>query len=585
MGSASFGANADGLPQTWTCPADCDGGIVRVQCWGAGGGGGYPIETINPNVSRGAQGGGGGAYSESALILTIGVEYTFSVGKGGSGAPITTIGSLGVSGGDTTFDGGAAGSVVAKGGSGGGDGHPVEDGFTIAGDPGLASGGTGTIKFDGGYGTIDSTTDQFPGGAGGAGGGGAGTNQAGLRTSVGNAAALGNGLGWRPGNFGDDQVLRAQPPLLLQGPNDAVIPPFLFPDQGGKAGNGARGGSNTGFEIQFPATNGEPACGGGGGLFRTTATLLNPNRRAPGGSGGDGKILLSWTSCPDFIARGTNRDLFNRNRAIQNRDRSRTSIIRQFLGKNGPREYRLSGTWTCPSGVGIVYIECWGGGGAGGRGSYLEGGSVIRESGSGGGGGDYAAGSVLVTPGVTYSVTVGTGGANTGDPENGGNSNFEGADGAFVRAIGGRFGVSTGDEGFLAVGGLGGGNAFVSTGTVTRKGGNGGSSGPTSETQHSYGGGGGGSGGVDGDGSNGAPGTTSLTDNSKNGAGGGPGAGGGASGGNGGGNFGSLEDTSLPGGGAGNYPGGGGGGASAFGNSIENGGKGGDGCVIIHCDC
>ena len=73
--------------------------------------------------------------------------------------------------------------------------------------------------------------------------------------------------------------------------------------------------------------------------------------------------------------------------------------------------FATSTTWVAPSGVTSVDVEAWGGGGAG-----------IGDSGSssnrktGGGGGAYAKKSgISVTPGNSYTVTVGIGGVGTQD--------------------------------------------------------------------------------------------------------------------------------------------------------------------------
>jgi hypothetical protein len=63
-------------------------------------------------------------------------------------------------------------------------------------------------------------------------------------------------------------------------------------------------------------------------------------------------------------------------------------------------------TWTVPAGVTSVTVECIGGGGSGGGGR-----NVNLAGGSGGGGGQYAKSVISVTPGNTYDVVVGTGGA------------------------------------------------------------------------------------------------------------------------------------------------------------------------------
>lgn len=69
--------------------------------------------------------------------------------------------------------------------------------------------------------------------------------------------------------------------------------------------------------------------------------------------------------------------------------------------------FSSSTTWKAPTGVTSVQAECWGGGGAGASGSNSTGG------GGAGGGGEYAAEALAVTPGNTYTVTVGAAGSNS----------------------------------------------------------------------------------------------------------------------------------------------------------------------------
>lgn len=61
-------------------------------------------------------------------------------------------------------------------------------------------------------------------------------------------------------------------------------------------------------------------------------------------------------------------------------------------------------TWIAPAGVTSVQAECWGGGGWSGN--------VAAGEGGGGGGGYSKANAVVVTPGNSYTVTVGVGGSN-----------------------------------------------------------------------------------------------------------------------------------------------------------------------------
>src|ERR1700758_3161740 len=63
-----------------------------------------------------------------------------------------------------------------------------------------------------------------------------------------------------------------------------------------------------------------------------------------------------------------------------------------------------SGTWTCPTGVTSVTVECWGAGGGGGGAS-----SNNPAAAGGGGGGGYAKSVLVVVPGTVYNYSVGTG--------------------------------------------------------------------------------------------------------------------------------------------------------------------------------
>ncbi|MDF7823434.1 hypothetical protein P4B35_05375 [Pontiellaceae bacterium B12227] len=60
-------------------------------------------------------------------------------------------------------------------------------------------------------------------------------------------------------------------------------------------------------------------------------------------------------------------------------------------------------SWTCPTGVTAVQVECWGGGGAGGAANA----SANNVGGGGGAGGTYArTANVPVTPGNSYTITI-----------------------------------------------------------------------------------------------------------------------------------------------------------------------------------
>lgn len=193
---------------TWRCPPEIY--QVKVECWGAGGGGmGYD------NVV--ASGGGGGEYAaESALNVTPGVVYSVVIGAGGVGGVNDSMSEPpGTDGGDTSF---ASTVVVAHGG--------LND--TTAG-----TGSTNTIHFDGGMGGIDpGSLASYYGGNGGDSGG-----------PTGAASPAGDsysdqptpGLGAGPGGLGGHPKLSSGVPDHVDGFSPTIGP-----------GGGGGGGGNTG---------------------------------------------------------------------------------------------------------------------------------------------------------------------------------------------------------------------------------------------------------------------------------------------------------------------------------------------------
>ena len=208
-----------------------------------------------------------------------------------------------------------------------------------------------------------------------------------------------------------------------------------------------------------------------------------------------------------------------------------------------------AGTWTVPTGVYSLDIECIGGGGGGGYASTIN-----NASGGGGGGGAYSKKiNFSVTPGNTYSYNVGAGGVGgivaSGSSTDGADTWFSST--ATVLAKGGLGGTSATTIG-AGTGGAGGSSA-TSIGNIVFSGGIG-------ATGSTTGGGGGGAG----------------ANGNANGAAGGVPNGGigitpGGSGGNGG--QGSI-------GFAGSNYGAGGGGAHRSGANV-NGGNGAQGVIII----
>ena len=153
--------------------------------------------------------------------------------------------------------------------------------------------------------------------------------------------------------------------------------------------------------------------------------------------------------------------------------------------------------WTIPAGVTKVDVLIVAGGGAGGIGT-----STGYEAGAGGAGGFVENLGVAVTPNASTTLTVGSGGAATATPTNGGDSIALG-----VTAVGGGHGASGGGTGAATQGGSGGGGSccFYSGATSNASGqGNSGGSGAGS------GGGGGGGAGSAGGNANGGFGKQSV---------------------------------------------------------------------------
>lgn len=206
--------------------------------------------------------------------------------------------------------------------------------------------------------------------------------------------------------------------------------------------------------------------------------------------------------------------------------------------------YASSTTWVAPAGVTSVDVEVWGGGGAGG------GQNLGSDGGGGGGGGAYSKKvSIPVTPGTSYTVSVGTGGAGvtSGTGGAGGDSYFIST--STVLAKGGAGGAPS--TGTPPAGGVGGA-AASGVGDTRYSGGNGGKGRDNSNGQ---GGPGGSSAGSAATGTSGAD-PWSTTTAAAAPAGGGIGGNGGAAGangsapasGNGGGGGGSGDGTSRTGG-------------------------------------
>lgn len=227
--------------------------------------------------------------------------------------------------------------------------------------------------------------------------------------------------------------------------------------------------------------------------------------------------------------------------------------------------FNASGTWTCPANVTSITVECWGGGGAGGS-ALGTASPAFRAMGGAGAGGAYAKSTTIsVTPGTTYTVTVGAGGVSSTANlavVDGGDSWFNTA--ATILAKGGAGGQSVVASGSAPIGTGGAGSLAGSIGTTIFVGGSGATSTTTAGTGAGISPGGGGGAGTTANGSNGTLNT---------------GGAGGATGGGAGGNGPTGAGTN---GSAGSAAGGGGGGAWAAASTTQRtGGTGGNGRVIV----
>lgn len=159
---------------------------------------------------------------------------------------------------------------------------------------------------------------------------------------------------------------------------------------------------------------------------------------------------------------------------------SAAALVGLFFTSNvmfaqSPETFNANGTWTCPVGTTFLQVECYGAGGAGGAGIGTTG-----RVGGGGGSGSYVKKIIAVTPGLTYNITVGTGGQLDDAANNqkgyglpGGKSEFSGNAITPVTASGGTGGsVGNPQNGGRGVGGvLGGVYAITFAGSIAPLGG------------------------------------------------------------------------------------------------------------------
>ncbi|MCE5214024.1 MAG: hypothetical protein LLF83_04815 [Methanobacterium sp.] len=214
-----------------------------------------------------------------------------------------------------------------------------------------------------------------------------------------------------------------------------------------------------------------------------------------------------------------------------------------------------SSTWTVPTGVYSITVQCWGGGASGGGTNN----AFVYSGGGGGGGGAYSIRTFAVTPGdvISYVVAASVAGVSAANGNNGNTTYFKSNDSSGCVAVGGSYGA------YLSNGaGAGGKGGLASScyGDLKYSGGDGG----TGTNPNSSGGGGGGAGSTGAGGS--ASGGTKGTGTSYGGGDGGAGITSGSSNGNTG----------------SNYGGGGGGGRASGSAGVKAGGTGAQGLIQIN---
>jgi hypothetical protein len=349
---------------------------------------------------RGGGGGGGGVIYNQEFLVTAGTSYSVIAGPGGLGSYADNV--KGRNGIDSVF-----GSLIAIGGGGGGSES------SAAGAAGGSGGGAAyTSGSAGGAGT---TNQGYAGGtaqsvprrpAGGGGAGGPGQNGVNANTVVG--ASGGPGL----------LFSISSEPTWFAGGGGAGSNVDGTSDGGGPGYGGAGGGGDGGYMWsssyngpQGSGYDGKPNTGGGGGGGSTADFGF-------GGLGGSGIIIVRYVDSEPAGVSVT----FNR------------------VGTT---------TWTAPTGVNQVEVLVVAGGGGGGS----------RFGGGGGGGGVIYDSAYPVTPGTSYTITVGAGGApgpsNSTRGSNGGNSIF-----ATLTASGGGGGAAESQT--ANNGGSGGGGSYAS---------------------------------------------------------------------------------------------------------------------------
>ncbi len=152
-----------GSSTTWVCPSDVS--KIKVELWGAGGGGARSQYNNCGNSISCFSNGGSGGYNASVVDVTPGQSYNVTIGQGGNTTQSSNYQVVGQNGGNTVF---GENLVVAQGGSGGitfvgpgANGSVINWSYPSASvpayipsaffpQPGLAAGAGGYMSYSGG---------------------------------------------------------------------------------------------------------------------------------------------------------------------------------------------------------------------------------------------------------------------------------------------------------------------------------------------------------------------------------------------------------------------------------------------------
>ena len=339
-------------------------------------------------------GGGGGVLDVIAPIYST-YNYTVTIGNGGANGSTVNQGTTsevsqpGTDGGNTVFSGNSTNIIAFGGGGGGGWAYNYTGSNTIyQGRDGGCGGGAaattdGTLTnrgpFRGGSFAFYYLYQGAQGGSSvnlsGIGSGGGGASNSGY-SSNGFSASI-NSFTSNFGGGGDGKISNITGSSLYYGGGGAGASSSGAPQASGGGGGG---------QGSLGVLNGVDGRGGGGaGFFTRNAGT------GSAGKGGKGIFYISYPGIPRWVGGDTIT----------------------AVGSNTLHTFTSNGTLVPTEFVNARYLIV-GGGGAGG------------QTGGGGGGGGVLNGNTFLATSLTYTITVGLGGANTSGGQNGGNSSITG---------------------------------------------------------------------------------------------------------------------------------------------------------------